>query len=274
MNNKESIKRGKRKPRRTVNPVILFQWVVILALSVALIFVSIGNKDGGEEKNDNSSTSSQTVSEQNGSENSSSEETSSKPDSSEVDMWYLKLVNAKVKVSEAEISSVKTASIKSKYTNKDMVFDERALSSLEEMCEAALKDGVKLTIGSAYRTYSYQNGLYERKVNQYTQKGYSEQEAMQTAATIVARPGTSEHNIGLAVDFTPIDDSFETTKQYKWLSENAEKYGFIQRYKKAKSEITGIVNESWHYRYVTPEHAKIMNELGLCLEEYIDYLKK
>ena len=69
-------------------------------------------------------------------------------------------------------------------------------------------------------------------------------------------------------------ENFEKTAQFKWLSENAENYGFILRYPKDKTNITEIIYEPWHYRYVGVEHAKKMNQLGMCLEEYIEYLEK
>lgn len=269
MEKREVVRRGKRKPKRSINPVILFQWVVIFGLIIALICVSCGKGDGDGQKTKVPTSSTAALS-----SDVSSLQQETKPDSSEADQWYLRLVNAEVKVSEADISSVKCKTVNSKYTNRELSFDERAVEALEQMCEAALSDGVKLTIGSGYRTYAYQANLYKNKVAVYTNKGYSEEDAKQTAATIVARPGTSEHNLGLAIDFTPIDDSFEKTNQYKWLKQNAAKYGFVQRYQKAKSDITGIVNESWHYRYVTPTHAELMTELDMCLEEYVDYLKK
>lgn len=89
----------------------------------------------------------------------------------------------------------------------------------------------------------------------------------------INKPGASDHNLGLAVDFNNVDNDFENSKAYKWLSENAEDYGFILRYPKDKVSITGIEYESWHWRYVGKEHAKKMNELDMCLEEYVDYLK-
>lgn len=309
MSERDVVRRNKRKPKRSINPVVLFQWVVILALLVALIAVSVSkcspksedapytssensSVQGGENvtssdltgysSNDSSddtrnASSDKSNDKQNDDSSDKSSDVSSNVirfDSSETQKWYLRLVNSNVKVSEAEISSVKCTKINSKYTSRSLTFDARAVDALNEMCAAALKDGVKLTISSAYRNYSYQSTLYKNKVAKYTSQGYSKEDAEKVAATIVARPGTSEHNIALAIDFSPIDDTFEKTAQYRWLQTNAEKYGFIQRYKAAKSDITGIVNESWHYRYVTPEHAKRMNELGLCLEEYIDYLKK
>ena len=104
------------------------------------------------------------------------------------------------------------------------------------------------------------------------EQGMSEEEAKKEAATRVAIPGTSEHHLGLAVDINSVETSFENTKAFKWLQKNAENYGFVLRYPKDKKAITKIIYEPWHYRYVGVEHAKEMNRLGLCLEEYIDLL--
>jgi len=84
----------------------------------------------------------------------------------------------------------------------------------------------------------------------------------------VAVPGTSEHETGLSVDLNEVSDDFKYTEAYRWLSENAEDYGFVQRYPEDKQEITGIITEPWHYRYVGQAAAKAMNAKSLCLEEY------
>ena len=93
----------------------------------------------------------------------------------------------------------------------------------------------------------------------------------------VAVPGTSEHQTGLALDiislyYQVLDKNQENTAEQKWLMENSYKYGFILRYPSDKSEITGINYEPWHYRYVGKEAAKEIYEMGLCLEEYLEYL--
>ena len=96
-------------------------------------------------------------------------------------------------------------------------------------------------------------------------------QAENKAATIVARPGTSEHNTGLALDINCANDSFENTAAYKWLKENAENYGFIMRYSADKQDKTGVIHESWHWRFVGINVAKEMNRLQMCLEEYVEY---
>ncbi len=142
------------------------------------------------------------------------------------------------------------------------------------MIEDAWADGVKLYIWSPYRSYDTQNMLYENQVKRCMDKGMSREEAEDEAATVVARPGTSEHHTGLAADFNMASDKFETTDMYKWMEENAAEYGFIMRYSAEKQEKTGVIHESWHWRFVGIKAAKQINTLGMCLEEYVEYLEK
>lgn len=142
------------------------------------------------------------------------------------------------------------------------------------MIEDAWADGVKLYIWSPYRSYNTQKMLYENQVKRCMDKGMGRQEAEIEAATVVARPGTSEHHTGLACDFNMANDSFETTDMYKWLEENAADYGFIMRYSAEKQDKTGVIHESWHWRFVGIKAAKQIKTFGMCLEEYVEYLDK
>lgn len=130
------------------------------------------------------------------------------------------------------------------------------------MVAAAQADGIDLRVWSPFRDYATQNILFQRQVERC---GGDEQEA----ATVVARPGTSEHNTGLCADFNMADDAFEQTEMYGWMRENAEDYGFILRYPKEKEPVTGVIYESWHWRFVGINNAKLINELGVTLEEFI-----
>ncbi len=140
-----------------------------------------------------------------------------------------------------------------------------------------------LVLVSAYRSYEYQQKVFNRKVNHLIQDGLSKEEAIEKARTIVAVPGTSEHQIGLAIDITNIDlakeedpliEPFGETDHGKWLDLHAHSYGFILRYPKDKMSITHITYEPWHYRYVGVKHAKAIKKRRMCLEEYILYLNK
>lgn len=119
----------------------------------------------------------------------------------------------------------------------------------------------------------YQEGLFNDKINTYMKQGKTREDAEKLTLQTINRPGTSEHNLGLAVDFNYVNYSFENTNGFKWLQKNAENYGFILRYRKDKEDITKVDYEPWHWRYVGVEHAKKINELDMCLEEYINYLK-
>lgn len=144
---------------------------------------------------------------------------------------------------------------------------------LKAMLDDARKDGVDIGVWSPYRSYNTQKWLFEKQVKKQINNGVPESQAEDKAATIVARPGTSEHNTGLALDINCANDSFENTKAFEWLKENAEDYGFVMRYSKEKQSLTGVIHESWHWRFVGIKVAKEMNELGMCLEEYVEYKK-
>ena len=137
------------------------------------------------------------------------------------------------------------------------------------MYTAAKEDGIILTPYSAYRSYERQKINYENLTDTYmTRYGISREEAAKKAATVILPPGTSEHNLGLAVDICNTLDSFAESKEYKWLTEHAHEYGFILRYTAEKQSITNIVPEPWHWRFVGVEYAKEIRDSGLCLEEW------
>ena len=147
---------------------------------------------------------------------------------------------------------------------------EDAAAALEELFQAAQSEGIRLSTVSGYRSYSKQSLIYSRKV------GRTGSEA--EADKLVARPGTSEHQLGLAMDLkaTPTSNlsaSFAKTKQGQWVAENAHRFGFIIRYKEEWTDITGYAYEPWHIRYVGKEHAAIIYEMDIPLETYIAALR-
>ncbi len=152
--------------------------------------------------------------------------------------------------------------------------DIRIYDQLNSMMLAAEEDGVSLWICSGYRSVEEQEIILDRDIKLHMNNGMSEDEARELALRTIARPGHSEHHTGFVVDLNDVDDAFEETDTYRWLCEHAEDYGFVQRYRSDKVDITGIDNESWHYRYVGVENARQMNELNMCLEEYVQYLKE
>lgn len=141
---------------------------------------------------------------------------------------------------------------------------------LQQLIADAQKDGVRLWISSGYRDIKRQTMLFKKQVErEFSKEVISQEEAELRASKIVAKPYTSEHNTGLAVDFNGVCDDFYKTKEYKWLMDNADKYGFIERYQEKWKELTGVIYEPWHFRYVGKEEAPKIKESGLCLEEYI-----
>lgn len=158
-------------------------------------------------------------------------------------------------------------------TERDRLEAECA-EALERMladCEAA---GHVPMIVSAYRTQEEQEYLFNRKVKYYTGMGWSVAAAEKEAAKEIAVPGTSEHQLGLAVDlmdedYPYLDDHQANTAAQKWLMEHCHEYGFILRYPVGSTEITGIIFEPWHYRYVGVEIAQEIMNLGITLEEYL-----
>ncbi len=157
-------------------------------------------------------------------------------------------------------------------SDSEMYLNRTVIDRLNEMTDDfyEAKGGSDLLIASAYRSYEHQQRLFERKVDEVGEK---------EALTWVTRPGYSEHHTGLAIDLSVYDVStgvtypYDGTGIYSWINDNAHYYGFVVRYDEAKSDITGVSNEPWHFRYVGLPHSLIMQEKDYCMEEYMDYLK-
>ena len=174
--------------------------------------------------------------------------------------WYLTLVNKQTPIpQDYEPDLVKVPGGES--------VDTRIYDSLMQMLEDAREGnwGELPSVVSGYRTAKVQQKLYDDKIREYEKEGYSESEAAELAEQWVAVPGYSEHQLGFAVDINGA-----TYDVYLWLQENSYKYGFIFRYPGNKTDITGVSEEVWHYRYVGKEAAAEMYEQGLCLEEYLE----
>lgn len=149
--------------------------------------------------------------------------------------------------------------------------------ALIAMLEACNRESPRVCVVSAYRTHDYQARLYKNKVTRVEAQGYSHEEALIEAAKVVAIPGTSEHQLGLAVDIVDtrsydLTDIQETLPAQQWLMAHSWEYGFILRYPNDKTSVTGIIYEPWHYRYVGTELAKELYDAGLTLEEYLQNL--
>lgn len=157
--------------------------------------------------------------------------------------------------------------------------DSRCYPSLTEMMNDCRSAGLQPLICSSYRSQKKQKALFQERIDELRAQGYSKKDARTRAATSVARPGTSEHQLGLAVDIVDqshqiLDTAQESTPVQQWLMENSWKYGFILRYPADKSRLTGIIYEPWHYRYVGQKAAQEIHARGICLEEYLEELSR
>ena len=152
-----------------------------------------------------------------------------------------------------------------------MLGERVALEALTAMLQAAHGDGLTVwQISAGYRTVEKQQALFDEQVREYeTKNDLSHADAVSATRLTVADPGASEHHLGLAFDLTVPGAFFKDTEQAVWLAAHCWDYGFILRYTKEKEQMTGFLAEPWHVRYVGTEHARVMRDEGLCLEEYI-----
>lgn len=148
--------------------------------------------------------------------------------------------------------------------------DSRIYPDLQQMFNDARSEGLSLFVREGYRTAEEQQQIMNDKIEEYENQGCSRKEAKKMAEEYVAVPGTSEHQLGLSVDINADTTKSSSDEVYQWLDENAYKYGFVKRYPSDKTDITGINNEPWHYRYVGKEAAEIIKKENLCLEEYVE----
>lgn len=181
--------------------------------------------------------------------------------------WRLRLVNSTHPLPEG-------FTVETKALPNSLQFDARAYDDLMEMMRDGKEAGLSFVICSAYRTVAKQKELFDEQVAVEQNNGLTYVQAVETTKTKVAWPGSSEHNLGLAVDivalgYQKLDEGYLETPECKWLQENSYKYGFIMRYPQDKSNITKIIFEPWHYRYVGADAAAEIKEQGVCLEEYL-----
>lgn len=190
--------------------------------------------------------------------------------------WRTILVSAAYPLAE-EMEMERTTVVGAQGTVGQQV-DRRIAESLKAFLDAGEAAGYPLQIISGYRTFERSRYLLEREINARKNMGLSQEEAERVAAMWVAPPGTSEHNTGLAADIISLDyymthgdleESFEYDAPAIWMSEHCAEYGFILRYPKGKTDVTGIGFEPWHFRYVGVENATYIMANGLTLEEFL-----
>lgn len=158
------------------------------------------------------------------------------------------------------------------YDEQGNQIDARVKEALDQM----MSDGEEYGLWGIllYRDGETQQTFFDAAVKKWKDKGYADSEAQAMAATEVIRPGTSEHQTGLALDilgsgYTERKESFDQSKAFEWLKAHCAEYGFILRYPKGKEDITGMEYEPWHYRYVGKEYAGEIMSRGITLEEFL-----
>lgn len=185
-------------------------------------------------------------------------------------MDYLMLVDKFNAVPEHFEKNIDLNEIQGKY------LESQACRQCSLLLKEAERSGVVIKIISAYRTKDYQQILWKQSISERMEEGLSLEEAEKEVSKTLAKPGHSEHNAGLAIDFgreesDDVEDDFYKSLQAKWLCKNAARFGFILRYPRLKEHITGISYEPWHYRYVGTEAAQFIKKSGLCLEEFLHF---
>lgn len=181
----------------------------------------------------------------------------------DVRLWNLTLVNFENPVPENWISEFTEL----RYGER---VDSRMYPHLQDMFDACREAGLAPVVYSGYRSFETQETLYRNKTEEYQTQGYDLTEAETLAAQWVARPGTSEHQLGLAVDIDSEDTELCSNEAvWAWMTEHCAEYGFILRYPEDKMDITGVQSEPWHFRYVGEEAAREIMERGITLEEYL-----
>ena len=181
--------------------------------------------------------------------------------------WYLMLVNQSHPMEDGYVPEL--ANIDDSHQ-----VDARVLEPLQNMLKAASDEGYSLYVCSAYRSVDRQKELFNESMIDYVNQGMTYYEAAIETAKSIAWPGESEHATGLAMDivssdYAGLDEKQGETDDQKWLMEHCWEYGFILRYPPEKADVTGIIYEPWHYRYVGREAAREIMEQGICLEEYL-----
>ena len=186
------------------------------------------------------------------------------PKKTDISLKELMLVN-KFNYLDKSYTPENVVPISTQYSYDDNEAPEFVYEKYLDMWNAADEDGMNLIMSSSYRDYEYQESLYQN---------YKNQKGTEWADSVAARAGYSEHQTGYALDIVTYNstmDDFEQSDEFKWLSKNAYKYGFILRYPKDKEDITGYAYESWHYRYVGKEVAEYIYKNKITFDEYYAY---
>lgn len=242
--------------------------IIVIAIFILIIFLIVRSTKTTKTSAETTTNQTNNISENTNQQNEQPEQQPEEKPKKQITDWRLVLANYDNILPED--FTVEVANIDS-----TRQFDSRAIGYLNQMMNDMRKDGItNVWVQSAYRSVERQKELYDNSIQKYLKQGKTQEEAIALTDEYINKPGSSDHNLGLAVDFNNVDNSFAKLKGYQWLLENAENYGFILRYPEDKEDITKIAYESWHWRYVGEENAKKMNELHMCLEEYVEYLSE
>lgn len=278
----------KRRRRKKTNssaayPVVLAMLAIVIVI-LLIITAAAGSCKGSENnETDTSPQESAGATPAEGQSASAPEETSAvnavvKIKYNAEEDWALYVIGNKNPLPENFIVDTKTVT-------GERTLDSRCADYAIQMLNAAAEQNVGLFVTSSYRSVQKQAENLESYINTLISQGYSQDEAKIQAEKEIALPGRSEHNAGLAMDIVSsdywsthddLDESFEKLPQFDWLIENSWKYGFVLSYPKGKEDITGIIYEPWHYRFVGLKHAEKMHEVYestgefLTVNEYIE----
>lgn len=182
--------------------------------------------------------------------------------------WSLALVNTEHPLDTSYVPA------EMKEVESERSVDGRIYDALEKMLSDGAEQGLRMYVASAYRSYEQQRDVFNATMGDWIAEGYTPLDAYDETAKSVAIPGTSEHATGLCVDiiaadYAELNDQQGDTPEQKWLMEHCWEYGFILRYPPEKADVTGIIYEPWHYRYVGEKAAKEITEKNITLEEYL-----
>ncbi len=274
-NKKISPTKQAQKKKDNVMIIVMSLLVIVLLFLLVFMFLNVSDDDeittttitqvDSQDVEDETTATEETTTTEATTVSITSSETGRIIVDPETDLWNLVVVN-----STREFSSDYEPTLDEIF-DTGYYLDYRVTPYYEQMYTDALEDGVTLTPYSAYRSYARQETNYNARVALYmTDYNMTHEEAEAATAQVILPPGTSEHNLGLAIDIVCVEEYFEDTAEFEWLMENAYKYGFILRYAEDKSDITGVIYEPWHWRFVGVEYAEDIMNSGLCLEEYLD----
>ena len=267
---REAVERQKRRARRERRALLLILLVLAALIAVGVFLLREKKPAPAPQTSDTGSArpsqiasqetdAPQTTLASQETEASTSASTEAHP---EDESWKLVLVNA-----THPLPAGFTVSLKELRNGQHV--DERIYPELQQMFDDARAVEIYPLINESFRTAARQQEILESYIASYEAQGLSHDDAVAQANTIVAAPGASEHQLGLAVDIIAEYDA-DSTATWQWLQENAWRYGFILRYPADKVDITGIDYEPWHFRYVGKAAAEEITERGLCLEEYLN----